>query len=194
MTNKKHQNSASPNSIIRYAHVKEFQAIVYNDFDGTPLKVTFLGNRWWVTTSGEKLQPLEDYFDDEDINFNFLCGADDKVGALALAKMLGKALENPEDKVDEVMRNRVMSLKRMGVTLDVKDEPLVLVLEVFPNEKGSWRRGKFSAWCHLDGDFCEMIFDIDEFDTEESAMFWVSIYFDFLHSLRIDLKYSTYAK
>ena len=50
-----------------------YQAVVYNDFDGTPLKVTFLGNRWWVTTPGERLLPLKEYFDDEHINFNFLC-------------------------------------------------------------------------------------------------------------------------
>lgn len=164
------------------------QAVVYNDFDGTPLKVTFLGNRWWVTTPGERLLTLKEYFDDEHINFNFLCETGDKVGALALAKMLGKALENPEDKVDEVMRQRVESLKRMGVTLDVKDEPLVVVLEVFSNEKASWRQGKFSACCHLAGDFCERFFDIDAFETKKDAEEWVGYYFDFLGSLGIVFK------
>ena len=164
------------------------QAIVYNDFDGTPLKVTFLGNRWWVTTPGERLQPLEDYFDDEDINFNFLCGTGDKVGALALAKMLGKALENPEYKVDEVMRQRVEELKRMGVTLNVKDEPLEVELELLSNEGASCRQGKFSVWCHLTDDFCERFFDIDAFETKKDAEEWVGYYFDFLESLGIDFK------
>ena len=186
MTNKKHQKSASSNGIIRYAHVKEFQAILYNDFNGTPLKVTFLSNRWWVTSPCDTLVPLKDYFCGEDISFNFLCGAADKVGALALAKMLGKALGNPEGKVDEVMRQRVASLKRLGVTLDVKDEPLVLELKVFPNEKGSYRRGKFSAWCHLAGNLCEMLFDIDAFDSKTDAEEWARFYFDYLEELGIE--------
>lgn len=164
------------------------QAIVYNDFDGTPLKVTFLGNRWWVTTPGERLLPLKEYFDDENVNFIFLCEAGDKVGALALAKMLGKALENPEDKVDEVMRQRVKSLERLGVRLNVKDEPLVLELRVFSNEGTSLRQGKFSAWCHLAGDFCERLFDVDAFDTKKDAEEWVGYYFDMLESLGIEFK------
>lgn len=163
-----------------------YQAVVYDDFAATPLLVTFLGNRWWVTTYGERLQPLKDYIDNEDINFNFLCEATDKVGALALAKMLGKALGNPEGKVDEVMRQRVASLKRLGVTLDVKDEPLVLELEVFPNEKGSWRQGQFSAWCHLAGNICEMVFDIDAFDSKKDAEEWARFYFDYLEELGIE--------
>ena len=105
---------------------KVFQAVVYDNFSGCPIVVAFLGNRWWVVTPGEKVQPLEEYIDDEDISFRFLCEAGGKVGALALAKMLGKALENPEDRVDEVLRQRVKSLERLGVTLDVKDEPLEL--------------------------------------------------------------------
>lgn len=161
------------------------QAIVYDDFSGNPLKVKFLGNRWWVTTPGERLQLLKDYFDDEDVNFFFLCEAGDKVGALALAKMLGKALENPEDKVDEVMRQRVKSLERLGVRLNLKDEPLVLELEVLSNEGASWRQGKFSALCHLACDFCEVLFDVDAFDTKKDAEEWVGYYFDLLESLGI---------
>ena len=97
-----------------------YKAVVYDNFAGCPIVVAFLGNRWWVVTPGEKVQPLEEYIDDEDISFRFLCEAGGKVGALALARMLGVALENPEDRVDEVLRQRVKSLERLGVTLDVK--------------------------------------------------------------------------
>ena len=112
-----------------------FQAIVYNDFSGAPLKVTNLDGRWWVTTPGERLQPLENYFEGEDIDFIYLTEAGGKVGALALAKMLGKALEEPEDEVEQVLRNRVRDLKRMGVELNVKDEPLVLELKSWIDEQ-----------------------------------------------------------
>ena len=71
-------------------YVENFKAIVYDDFAAHPLKVTFLGNRWWVTTPGEPLQPLDKVFGDKTIGFCFLCEAGGRVGALALAKLLGE--------------------------------------------------------------------------------------------------------
>lgn len=170
---------------IRYS---EFKAIVYDDFAGIPISITYLGNRWWVTTPGKKLQPLEDNYDGDEIGFNFLCEAGEKVGALALAKMLGKAAENPEDKVDEVLRQRVESLKRLGVKLDVKDEPLLLELEIKSNVDYKHRQGKYSAFCHLHGNLFEWIFDIDAFETKHNAEEWVSYYFDMLEQLGIEFK------
>ena len=165
--------------------VNNFQAIVYSSFAGTPLKTTFLDGRWWVTTPGEKLQLLENYFEGEDIGFNFLCEADGKVGALALTKMLGKALEEPEEEVDKVLRNRVSDLKRLGVELDVKDEALMLELQVVPNEGKTRRQGKYSVWCHLADNFCEMLFDIDAFETKKDAEEWSRYLFDYLEELGV---------
>ncbi len=187
MLNDKQCLSASPEDIVRYAHARNLQAIVYDGFAGVPLKVTFLNDRWWVTSPGEPLVPLEDYFGGEDIGFMFLCNAEDKVGALALAKMLGKALANPEDVVSKVLRQRVEQLKRLGATLDVKDEPLVLELEVFANKGKSSRQGKYSMWCHLEGYFCEGLFDIDAFDSMQDAEQWAGYYFDFLRELGIEI-------
>ena len=164
------------------------KAVIYDDFLAVPYSVTFIGGQWWVTTPNEKLQPLSDFTDSEDIDFSFLCEAGGTVGALALAKMLGVALENPEDKVDEVLRLRVESLKRLGVTLDVKDEPLTLELEIIPNLEGGFRHGKYSAVCHLHGNFSEQLFDIDAFDCKENAEEWVGYYFDMLESLGIELR------
>ena len=166
----------------------EPKAVVYDDFMAIPYLVTFLGNRWWLTTPNEKLQPLTDFSGSEDIGFSFLCEAGGKVGALALARMLGRALENPEDQVDEVLRQRVKSLKRLGVTLDVKDEPLTLELEIISNESFSLRHGKYSAICHLHGNFFEKVFDIDAFECKENAEEWVSYYFDTLEKLGIEFK------
>ena len=157
---------------------KDFQAVVYDNFAGCPLVVAFLGNRWWVVTPGEKVQPLAEYMDGEDITFSFLCEAGGKVGTLALARMLGKALENPEDRVDEVLRQRVKSLERLGVTLDVKDEPLELEMEIIPNENRSGREGNYSAVCHMHGNYFERFFDIDAFESKHDALEWTSYYFD----------------
>jgi hypothetical protein len=141
-----------------------------------------------MTTPCEKFQPLSDFTDSEDIGFDYLCKVGDTVGALALAKMLGVALTNPESKVDEVLLHRVESLKRLGVTLDVKDEPLVFELEIISNENYSLRHGKYSAICHLHGNFFERVFDIDSFDCKENAEEWVGYYFDTLEKLGIEFR------
>ena len=164
---------------------KHFKVVVYDDFSATPLQVTFLNDEWWVTAPGIQLQPLKDYFGDKDIRFIYLCEAGGKVGALALARMLGKTLENPVDRVDECLRNRVAELKRLGVELNVKDEKLTLELRVFPNEGRTSRQGKYSMWCHLAGNFCEMLFDVDGFGSKKNAEQWVVCYFDLLSELGI---------
>ena len=167
---------------------KQHQVIVFDDLMGIPYKISFIGNRWWMTTSGEKFQPLEDFMDAEDIGFCYLCEADGRVGALALAKMLGMALDNPEDRVDEVLRHRVKSLKRLGVTLDVKDEPLLLEMETISNENSQNRHGKYSVICHLHGNYFEEVFDVDAFDSKHDAEEWVSYYFDTLENVGIEFK------
>lgn len=169
-----------------YTMNKSIQAIVFDNFTGNPLKTTFLNDRWWVTTAGEELQPLEAYFRNENIRFVYLAEADGKVGALALAKMLGWALEEPEDAIDKVLRRRVESLKRLGVTLDVKDEPLQLEVEVFNNDDKPARQGSYSAWCYATGTCFELLFDIDGFSNQKTAEEWMAFYLDFLKNTGID--------
>lgn len=163
------------------------QAVVYSEFSGLVLKVTFLGGQWWVTTPGERLQPLEQYFDGEEISFRYLCEAGGKVGALALARLLGKAIEEPVYGIVADMQQRVDTLRRLGVSLDVKDEPLTVELEVFENSAKSHRRGKYSAWCSLVGDSCTTLFNLDGFPTKQDAEEWAQTYFEFLRSVGIDL-------
>ena len=165
---------------------KHFKVVVYDDFSGSPLQVTFLSGCWWVTVPGIQLQPLKDYFKGEDIDFFYLCEAGGTVGALALARMLGKTLENPEDQVDACLRNRVAALRRMGVELNVKDEKLTLELRVFPNGGRTSRQGKYSMWCHLAGNFCEMLFDVDAFDSRKDAEQWAGFLFDYMDELNIN--------
>lgn len=166
--------------------IETLKAIVYDGYMGVPYMVTAIGSRWWVTTSGEKFLPLEDFMEAEGIGFNYLCEAGGKVGALALAKMLGKSLANPEDAVDVVLRQRVKSLKRLGVTLDVKDKPLTLELEILAHDERSYRQGKYSAICHLHDNYFEMLFDIDAFDSKSDAEEWVGYYFDTLRETGIE--------
>ena len=165
-----------------------YKAVVYDRFAGVPLQVAFIGNKWWVVTPGEAVQPLDNYLGDEYIGFCYLCEAGGKVGVLTLAKMLGKALENPEDNVDEVLRYRVDSLKRLGVTLDVKDEPLLLELEFVTNDDRPTCQSNYSAICHLHSSHFERLFDIDGFETRHDAEVWTNYYFDLLKDLGIEFK------
>lgn len=188
---KTNQNKSATSGTAQSQTVKcgsVYKAVVYDNFAGCPIVVAFLGNRWWVVTPGEKVKPLDDYFDGEPISFCFLCEAGGKVGALALARMLGVALENPEDRVDEVLRQRVKSLERLGVTLGVRDEPLLLEMEAFSNDGRPARHGIYSVMCHLHGNCFERIFDVDGFDSKADAEEWAGFYFDTLESLGIEFK------
>ena len=165
--------------------VNKQQLVVYDNYYGNPILVTFLGNRWWVVTPGEMLQPLEECFGGDDISFFMLCEAGGTVGALALAKMLGHALENPEDEVCNVMHWRVAELNRLGVTFDLMDEPLLLELDVFPNEHYSRREGKFTMTCYAQGACNVCLFNIDGFDLKVDAEGRARFYFDYLSHLGI---------
>ena len=166
---------------------REPKAVIYDNCMGLTYVVTFIGGQWWVTSPNEKLQPLEKFFDRDDIDLCYLCEAGGTVGALALAKMLGVALENPEIEVDKVLRQRVECLKRLGVTLDVKDEPLMLEMETIPNGDNRFRHGKYSVTCHLNGNYFEKIFDVDAFESKDDAENWGNYYFDALESVGVEL-------
>lgn len=164
---------------------KEFSAVVYENFSGFPLLVTFLGDKWWITTPGMKLQPLEEWFEGEDASFRFLCEAGGTAGALALAQMLGQALEFPEDEVQTTLHCRVDALHRLGVKFDTDDEHLPLELHVFKLPEKCSRSGKYAAWCRLLTDADELLFDIDGFDTAEEAKDYCELYFEVLKILGI---------
>ena len=160
------------------------QAVVYDDFSGILWSVTFLSGQWWITTPGVKLQPLEEWFEDEDISFRFLCEAGGRVGALALAQLLGQALQYPEDDVQTTLYNRVAALRRLGVNLDL-EEHLPLQLNVFALPERCSRNGKYAAWCRLFTDTNEMLFEIDGFNTKKEAEDYCALYFEVLQELGI---------
>ena len=165
---------------------KNFQCIVCDDFGGFPVKVTYLNGCWWVTTPGSTLQPLKDYVGKMGLKFIYLTEVGGKVGALALTKMLGRALESPECEVYKVLRNRVRDLKRLGIELDVNDEELQLELEVINNEGKPGRQGNYSVTCHLADNDCEWVFDIDAFDSKRDAEQWACYLFDYIEELGVN--------
>lgn len=189
MTQKKLQKNATPKDNKRYAYeTGNFQAVVYDNYSGTPMLTTLHGGQWWITSPGMQVQTVYDYLSKcglkcEDITF--LCEAGGTVGALALARMLGHALENPEDDVRDVMHWRVAELNRLGIMFDLMDEPLLLELDVFSNGQNSRREGKYSVICYAKGACNECLFNIDGFDSEEDAKETAVYYFDFLEHIGI---------
>lgn len=189
MTNKELRQNAMPKDNKRYAYEPgNFQAVVYDDYSGIPMLTTLHGGQWWITSPGMRLQPMCDYLSNCGLNsedITYLCESGGTVGALALAKMLGYALENPEDDVRDVMHWRVAELNRLGITFDLMDEPLLLELDVFPNGQNSRRDGKFSVICYAKGACNECIFNIDGFDCKKDAEGRAMFYFDFLEHIGI---------
>ncbi len=186
MTQKHNSNSSAKANNIIGSRERGTQAVVFDDFSGNPIVITCIGGRWWLTTSGMKLQPVKDYFEGADADLYFLCEPGTRVGALAIAKMLGRALTHPEDAVGDVMCRRLAALRRLGVTLDVRDEPLELKIDIFPNRGTHGRQGQFSVWCYANG--CDnLLFDIDGFDCAWDAAECVGGYIEFLRRIGIQV-------
>lgn len=163
--------------------------IVYDDYCGYPLRVTAIEGRWWVVTPGERLQRLEEYYKSKEIGFCCLCQEGEKVGAVALAQMLGRAAENPEMEVDTTLYNRVEHLRRMGVEFNLNDEPLKLQLRVLSNKPGSQLQGKSSLSCQMVNNMLCTLFVADCFDNEKDAQEWGQIYISFLRdTLKMDVE------
>jgi hypothetical protein len=157
------------------------QIIAYESFSGNVYQLSFFGDEWWVTTPDEKLQHATGLFGMADIEFLFVCNAGGKVDAITLAKILGKALENPFSTIDDELALRVAQLKRLGITEGWQGEQLDFEWEVFSNEKSPRRQGKFSVRCQMVG-IIFSVFDIDAFDVKSDAEHWAKTYFEFLRS------------
>ena len=157
------------------------QIIVYESFSGNVYQLSFFDDQWWVTTPDEKLQPATDIFGMADIEFLFACNAGGKVDAITLAQILGKALENSFSPIDDELALRVAQLKRLGITEGWQGEQLDFEWELFDNDKGSKRVGKYSIICQRVGSSFSL-FDIDAFDVKADAEHWAKTYFEFLRS------------
>jgi hypothetical protein len=157
------------------------QIIAYESFSGNVYQLSFFGDEWWVTTPDEKLQHATGLFGMADIEFLFVCNAGGKVDAITLAKILGKALENSFSPIDSALALRVAQLKRLGITEGWQGEQLDFEWELFSNDKGSKRQGKYSIRCQRVGSSLSL-FDIDAFDVKADAEHWVKTYFKFLRS------------
>lgn len=161
------------------------QVIIYDDYSALPMRLTFIGGEWWITTAGVPLQTVDEYFDDDRSDMVFLCKDGENPGAFAIAKMLGKALENAECAIDNVMEHRMKCLERMGVQLDVTDEVLQLEQEIITHKPDSHRSGKFSLWIHAGDSFDKWLLDCEGFDSKTDAELYAATFLTFLESIGV---------
>ena len=89
------------------------QIIAFSDYSGVPMMLTFLDGEWWVTSPGQKVEPLRALGDD----VHYLCQRGGKVSALGIALMLGKVIEEPIFEVDEDLELRIRQLSRLDAHL-----------------------------------------------------------------------------
>lgn len=180
------KNPAKPNNIVGNAHERsDNQVIIYSKYSAMPMRLTFLGGEWWITTPSVPLQKVDEYFDPDEAECVFLCKVGEKPGALAITKMLAKAVENAECAIDNVMEHRMKRLERLGVQLDVKDEKLELVEEIITHRPDSHRSGKYSLWIHAGDSFDKWLLDCEGFDSKTDAQLHAAIFLTFLESIGI---------
>ena len=95
------------------------QIIAFSNYSGVPMMLTFLDGEWWVTSPGQKVEPLRALGDD----VYYLCPRGGKVSALGIALMLGKVIEEPIFEVDEDLELRIRQLKCLDAsTFDFQDQ------------------------------------------------------------------------
>ena len=161
--------------------------IVYGKSSGVATTATFLGNQWWLTSKDEKLEPLYNEALYEELDYRYLCEADELILIKDLAGMMGSALECGETDIYKLLRNRLKDLNALGVKFQAKPQVLNLKARVFSN-KGTQRQGSYSVWCYDNDSVWTQLFDIDGFDDAKTALHWLRVYVDFFlkHGVKVN--------
>ena len=158
------------------------QIIAFSDYSGVPMMLTFLDGEWWVTSPGQKVEPLRT------LGFDVLClcPRGGKVSALGIALMLGKVIEEPIFEVDEDLELRIRQLKRLDAsTFDFQDQSQHLEFkwcitkhetkaEDNPKKEELWDLECFEETCK------DRLIFAEDFDSQENAKEWLDFYFEAL--------------
>ena len=152
------------------------QLIVYTEYSGLPMQVTFLDMQWWITTPGMKLEPL---FNSDWGDVYCLTTGSESVDALGLAKMLGKTVENPVDEIDHDLRLRVKQLQELECFEAWFGQSLNFEWSVQPMEEKGKTRAGWRLRCR-ETYYDEVMFDSEDFVYEKDAEHWAALYFDVL--------------
>jgi hypothetical protein len=142
------------------------------------------GRAQWVNiTPGEEPKTLEDYVIDEDLQgtrFFVLAMEGETAQASQIAKILGKVAECPINGLGMDLTFAIRHMQDMGVKWNQK--PLNLTVRAMENDKGSKRVGKYSFWIEDNDSCCDILADVDGFDSMDELFRTVRTYFLVLES------------
>ena len=136
------------------------------------------GHAQWVNiTPGEESKTLNDVVADEDLGdtrFVLIGMEDETVRPEIIAKVLGKVMECPFEKLESDLRISIRRMMSYGLKWD--KEPLKLEFRVFENKNYRHRHGKYSFWVEDKKDVFNILADIDGFDDLHELFEWIRSY------------------
>lgn len=165
------------------------KAFLYDSLCGLVYRCMFAGvdgcgrAQWVNITPGEEPKTLDEYVADEDLQgtrFFVLTMDGDTAQASQIAKILGKVAECPINGLGMDLTFAIRHMQDMGVKWNLK--PLNLTVRAMENDKGSKRVGKYSFWIEDNDSCCDILADVDGFDSIEELFRTVRTYFLVLES------------
>lgn len=165
------------------------KAYLYDSLCGLVYRCMFAGvdgcgrAQWVNITPGEEPKTLEDYVIDEDLQgtrFFVLAMEGETAQASQIAKILGKVAECPINGLGMDLTFAIRHMQDMGVKWNQK--PLNLTVRAMENDKGSKRVGKYSFWIEDNDSCCDILADVDGFDSIDELFRTIRTYFLVLES------------
>jgi len=165
------------------------KAYLYDSLCGLVYRCMFAGvdgcgrAQWVNITPGEEPKTLDEYVADEDLQgtrFFVLTMDGDTAQASQIAKILGKVAECPINGLGMDLTFAIRHMQDMGVKWNQK--PLNLTVRAMENDKGSKRVGKYSFWIEDNDSCCDILADVDGFDSMDELFRTVRTYFLVLES------------
>ncbi|MBR5678171.1 MAG: hypothetical protein IKX20_08525 [Paludibacteraceae bacterium] len=166
------------------------KAFLYDSLCGLVYRCMFAGvdgcgrAQWVNITPGEEPKTLEDYVIDEDMQgtrFFVLAMEGETAQSSQIAKILGKVSECPINGLGMDLTFAIRHMQDMGVKWNQK--PLQLTVRVFENGVQSKRNGKYSFWIEDNDSCCDILADVDGFDSVEELFRTVRSFFLVLESV-----------
>jgi len=165
------------------------KAFLYDSLCGLVYRCMFAGvdgcgrAQWVNITPGEEPKTLDEYVADEELEgtrFFVLTMDGDTAQASQIAKILGKVAECPINGLGMDLTFAIRHMQDMGVKWNQK--PLNLTVRAMENDKGSKRVGKYSFWIEDNDSCCDILADVDGFDSMDELFRTVRTFFLVLES------------
>ena len=159
-------------------------AFLYDSICGLVYRCMFAGvdgcgrAQWVNITPGEEPKTLEDYVADEVLQgtrFFVLCMEGETAQSSQIARIMGKVAEMPLNGLGADLAFTVKHMKELGIKWN--KNPLNLTIRAMENGDRSKRAGKYSFWIEDNDSCCDILADVDGFDSMSELFRTVRTYF-----------------